>query len=234
MGACNSCTSKVRSALLELPVFQHEAGFYLAPGRSGAGAVSTERSIGINVSALDFSMATELLRVLHSWEVIIRNDRNLTRPALLVRGPTIEAEVHETCTFHIIHLDWSLTQEWAKEFADEVNELHAKGKSAAKRFSEQPRRIPCPTDDCKRFVVIDVEHLMEEVQCLGCRERWSVLRLVALAMLNERRRFFLDVEAIALWLGITERAVYQIIKAHAVSQRGKLYDLSEIVKLRSA
>tara|TARA_R110000822_G_scaffold1273_9_gene5803 strand:+ start:911 stop:1651 length:741 start_codon:yes stop_codon:yes gene_type:complete len=232
-GACNSCTSKVRRELNELPDFQYESGFYIEPGRSGSGSPTSERSIGVNISALDFSMATDLLRTLHSWEVIIRNDRHLTPPALLRKEHTIDLEVQKTCNFHCVHLDWSLEQSWAVDFANEVHDLHARGKSAAKRFSEQPRRIPCPTDDCKRFVVIDVQHLMQDVNCLGCKQSWSVLRLVALAMNNERRRFFLDVEAIALWLGITERAVYQIIKNHQVDQRGKLYDLSAIVRLRT-
>ena len=232
-GACRTCFMKVKSSLVELPDLHFEAQMFITPSRSGSGKVSAERSIGVNVAALDFSMATELLRTLHSWEVIIRADRKLTPPALVPKEPTIDAEVQVTVDFHCSHLDWSLTQEWAVEFAGEVYGLHSKGRSAAKRFTEQARRIPCPTDDCKKFVVIDVENLMDDVSCFGCKESWSVLRLIALAMSNPDKKFYLDVEAIAAWIGTTERTVYNLIKTHKVERRGSLYDLSAIIKGRN-
>jgi len=233
-GACRICFMKVKSSLTELPDLHFEAQMFISPGRSGSGKASAERSIGVNVAALDFSVATDLLRILHSWEVIIRSDRRLTPPALVPKERTIDAEVQATVDFHCSHLEWSLAQEWAVEFAGEVYGLHAKGRSAAKRFSEQARRIPCPTDDCKRFVVIDVENLMDDVRCFGCKQSWSVLRLIALAMSNPNRKFYLDVEAIAAWMGTTERTVYNLIKANKVERRGSLYDLSAIIKARNS
>jgi hypothetical protein len=229
---CRSCHKSVKGWLTVIPDLQQEAGFYITPGRSGNGAVTAERSIGVNVNALDYSMATELLGILHSWESQIRSARQLTPPALLVKEPTIEAEVDATCTFHIAHLDWTLQQEWAKDFHDEVKEQHSKGMAAAKRFVEQPRRIPCPTDDCHKFVVIDAENLMSDVTCFGCRQSWTVLRLVALAMSNPTRKFFLDVEAIALWLGLSQRQVYKIIKANKIERNGQLYDLAGVIQAR--
>jgi hypothetical protein len=59
-----------------------------------------------------------------------------------------------------------------------------------------------------------------------------VLRLVALAMSNPSRKFFLDVEAIALWLGITQRQVYKIVKANNIERRGSLYDLAGVIANR--
>jgi len=233
-GACRICFMKVKSSLTELPDLHFEAQMFISPGRSGSGKASAERSIGVNVAALDFSVATDLLRILHSWEVIIRSDRRLTPPALVPKERTIDAEVQATVDFHCSHLEWSLAQEWAVEFAGEVYGLHAKGRSAAKRFTEQARRIPCPTDDCKRFVVIDVENLMDDVRCFGCKQSWSVLRLIALAMSNPNRKFYLDVEAIAAWMGTTERTVYNLIKANKVERRGSLYDLSAIIKARNS
>ena len=229
---CRGCHKSVRGWLTVIPDLQQEAGYYITPGRSGNGAVTAERSIGVNVNALDYSMATELLGILHSWESLVRSARQLTPPALLVKEPTIEAEVDATCTFHIAHLDWTLQQEWAKDFHDEVKEQHSKGMAAAKRFVEQPRRIPCPTDDCHKFVVIDAENLMSDVTCFGCRQSWTVLRLVALAMSNPTRKFFLDVEAIALWLGLSQRQVYKIIKANKIERNGQLYDLAGVIQAR--
>ena len=227
--ACIRCLARVRAALAELPELHWQAGFFLQPGRTGSGIVSAERSIGINVNALDFVMANDLLTILHSWEKVIREDRRLTPPALVPREPTIEAEVQVTCDFHLTHLEWSMSQVWALEFVGEVLGLHAKGRAAAKQFKEQVRRIPCPTDDCKKFVVIDVENLNTDVTCFGCKQSWTVLRLVALAMSNPNRKFFLDVEAIALWLQMTQREIYRIIKKFNIERRGKMYDLSAII-----
>jgi hypothetical protein len=229
---CRHCRLALSAWLIEIPALQYEAGFYIEPGRSASGAVSAERSIGVNVNALDYSMATELLAILHSWESMIRSARQLTPPALLKREPTIDAEVQAACDFHLAHLEWTLGQEWVDDFFNEVKELHSKGMAAAKRFVEQPRRIPCPTDDCRKFVVIDAENLMSDVTCFGCRQSWTVLRLVALAMSNPTRKFFLDVEAIALWLGLTQRQVYKIIKANKIERNGQLYDLAGVIASR--
>jgi hypothetical protein len=229
---CRSCFGRLRAILRELPQLQFEAGFYLEPSRTGSGAVTAERSIGINVNALDFSMATDLLAILHSWESLIRRERQLTPPALVAKERTIDAEVLATCEFHIAHLSWTLQQSWALDFAGEVWGLHARGRAAAKKFKEQARRIPCPTDDCKKFVVIDVEQLSQDVSCFGCKQSWSVLRLVALAMSNPNRRFFLDVEAISAWLQMTQREVYRLVKKFDIEKRGSTYDLQAIMKAK--
>jgi hypothetical protein len=222
-------TKKVWLQLTAIPRLQKLASNHLMPARSGSGSVSAERSIGINVAALDYSMAKETLDILHGWESMIREARQLTPPALVKAESTTEAEVEATCRFHLAHLDWSLQQDWAKDFAAEVGEIHAKGMAATKQFIEQPRRIPCPTDECRKFVVIDAENLMDDVSCFGCKQSWSVLRLVALAMSNPNKKFYLDVEAIALWLGITQRQVYKIIRANKIERKGSLYDLASIL-----
>ena len=231
-GACGNCHRRMRQALTEIPDLHYQAGYFLTPSRGGDGGASAERSIGVNVNALDYVLATDLLSILHSWEAIIRKDRALTPPALVAKEPTIEAEVLATCEFHIAHLEWSLSQPWVVEFSGEVSMLHAKGRAAAKQFKEQARRIPCPTDDCKKFVVIDVDNLTADVSCFGCKQSWSVLRLVALAMSNPNRKFFLDVEAIALWLQMTQREIYRIIRKFKIERQGQMYDLAAIIEAK--
>lgn len=231
-GTCNKCRSSIVLWIGQIPALHKEASDFITPGRSGSGAVTAERSIGVNVNALDFSMANELLGILHSWEAEIRSARHLTPPALLVKEKSVELEVAKACKFQLAHIDWTLLQEWAGDFVNEIKEQHAKGMGAAKRFVEQPRRIPCPTDDCGRFIAIDAERLMADVSCFKCKQSWTVLRLVALAMSNPNRRFYLDVEAIALWLGISQRQVYKIAKAANIEHKGSLYDLSAIIAAR--
>ena len=230
---CKKCYSSLKFALTELPELQQGAAGFVTPGRSGSGSPSTERSIGFNVNALDYSMGKELLGVLHRYEALIRRSRSLTPPALLKREATVEKEVAATVSFHLAHLEWTVQQDWLEDFAGLIKELHSKGLATNKRFIEQPRRIPCPTDDCKANIVIDIENLLAGVTCYKCRTSWTLYRLLALAMSNPDRRFWLDADAICLWMNITKVELNKIVRDYNVPTKNGLYDISAIAKARS-
>ena len=230
---CRKCESNLKDNLSEIPELQSEAKGFLVPGRTGSGSPTNERSIGFNVSAMDYSMATDLLHMLHKYEAMIRKGRNLTPPALLKREPSIDEEVAATIRFHLTHLGWSLQQDWIGDFAGEVKELHAKGLSVNKRFIEKPRRIPCPTDECKAHVVIDIERILSEISCLKCRTQWTLYRLIQLAMANPNRRFWLDEDAICLWLNISKRDLKKIVNTYKIPKRNGLWDIAAITKVRN-
>jgi hypothetical protein len=219
--------------LTELPELQQGAASYVTPGRSGSGSPSTERSIGFNVNALDYSMGKELLGTLHKYEALIRRGRSLTPPALLKREATVELEVAATVSFHLAHLEWTVQQDWLEDFAGLIKELHSKGMATNKKYIEQPRRIPCPTDECKAHIVIDIENLMAGVTCHKCRTSWTLYRLLALAMNNPNRTFWLDIDAICLWMNITKIQLNKIVKDHNIPTKHGLYDISAIAKARS-
>ena len=230
---CRRCEETLRDQLSDIPTLQQEAKGFLVPGRTGSGSRNSERSIGFNVAAMDYSTAVDTLPMLHKYEAMIRRARNLTPPALLKREPSIEAEVAATAQFHITHLGWTLQQDWIGDFAREVKVIHSKGLSVTKTFIEKPRRIPCPTDGCKAHVVIDMENLLADVNCLKCKTSWTLYRLIQLAMDNPNRRFWLDIEAICLWLNMTKREVLKAVDTHGVPKRNGLYDLASIVKVRN-
>lgn len=230
---CKRCESTLRTSISELPELQQEAKGFIVPGRSGNGSPSTERSIGFNVNALDYSMGKELLEVLHKYEAVIRRGRSLTPPALLKREPSIDLEVSTTVKFHLAHLDWTVQQNWVVDFAGLIKELHTKGMATTKRFIQQPRKIPCPTDECKAHIVIDVENLMAGVSCHKCRTSWTMYRLLALAMNNPNRTFWLDIDAICLWMNLSKTDLNKIVKQHKIPVKNGLYDISAIAKARS-
>jgi hypothetical protein len=223
----------LKSNLAELPELQQGAASYVTPGRSGSGSPSTERSIGFNVNALDYSMGKELLGVMHKYEALIRRGRSLTPPALLEREATVELEVAATVSFHLAHLEWTVQQDWVEEFAGLIKELHSKGMATNKKFIEQPRRIPCPTDECRSHIVIDIENLLAGVTCHKCRTSWTLYRLLGLAMNNPNRTFWLDIDAICLWMNITKIDLNKIVRDHNVPMKNGLYDISAIAKARS-
>ena len=223
----------LKSNLTELPELQQGAASFVSPSRSGSGSPSTERSIGLNVNALDYSMGKELLGLLHKYEALIRRGRSLTPPALLDREATVELEVAATVSFHLAHLEWTVQQDWVEEFAGLVKELHSKGMACNKKFIEQPRRIPCPTDECRSHIVIDIENLLAGVTCHKCRTSWTLYRLLALAMNNPNRTFWLDIDAICLWMNITKIDLNKIVREHNIPMKNGLYDISAIAKARS-
>lgn len=230
---CRRCENILRESISDIPTLQSEAKGFLVPGRTGSGSPTSERSIGFNVAAMDYSMAVDILPMFHKYEALIRRGRNLTPPALLQRQPSTEAEVAATAQFHVTHLGWTLQQDWVGEFAREVKEIHAKGLSVTKAFIEKTRRIPCPTEDCKGKIAIDIEQILADVHCLKCRNTWTLYRLLQLAMANPNKRFWLDEEAICLWLNITKRELMKIVDIHEIPKRNGLFDISAIVKVRN-
>ena len=94
----------LKDNLAEIPSLQTDAKNFLVPGRTGSGSPTNERSIGFNVSAMDYSMGADILSVLHRHEAVIRRGRNLTPPALLKRKSSIDGEVAATVSFHLSHL----------------------------------------------------------------------------------------------------------------------------------
>jgi hypothetical protein len=230
---CKKCYSSLKSALTELPALQQGAAGFVTPGRSGSGSPSTERSIGFNVNALDYSMGKELLGVMHKYEALIRRGRALTPPALLKREATVELEVAATVSFHLAHLEWTVLQDWLEDFAGQIKELHNKGMAINKNFTEKPRRIPCPTDECRSHIAIDIENLLAGVRCHKCRTSWTLYRLLALAMNNPNRTFWLDIDAICMWMNISKTDLNKIVRQHNIPIKHGLYDISAIAKARS-
>ena len=231
---CRRCEETLRGQLSDIPTLQQESKGFLVPGRTGTGSRNSERSLGFNVAAMDYSTAVDTLPMLHKYEAMIRRARNLTPPALLKREPSTEAEVAATAQFHITHLGWTLRQDWCGEFARDVKVIHSKGLSVTKAFIEKPRRIPCPTDECKNHIAIDIERMLSGVTCLKCRTSWTLYRLIQLAMDNPNRRFWLDMDAICLWLSLTKREVLKIVEIHEIPKKNGLYDIAAIVKTRSS
>ena len=60
---CLRCLATCKVELNNLPHLLIQAGDYLQPGSGGRGSSSGERTIGVNVSALDFVQGADLLHL---------------------------------------------------------------------------------------------------------------------------------------------------------------------------
>ena len=236
---CQGCAVRLRQRIADLPSLHTEAHYCLQPQRGGHGTNSGEMTIGVNLHALDFVAGNQIFGVLHNWERVIREERQLTPVALLPKLPTVEAEVAWTVAFHLSHLDWTLEQLWVDEFAREVAELHTIGMTAARRYLDPVKRIPCPADlpddegVCGAFVAVKGDDLLEPVICKRCKTSWTPARLVAVALSDPSTHIWLDIEAISQWVGISERQARRIIATHKLQRKGQLIELQAFIEAKS-
>ena len=230
-GICHRCHSKIHRQLDDIYEFWLTAHDELLPGRSGSGGRSSERTIGLNVAALSFITGSDILGLLHEWEKLIRQDRNLTRPAFL-KKESLAIEISNAIKFAQTHLQWSATQPWIGDFAKELKNLHSLGMSAAKCFLEKTRKIECPAETsegiCNNLLKINEQDPMEIFECRKCQSQWTTLRLVAVALSDPNRKVWLDAEAIAKWIGVSERHVRRIAQRNNISKKGNLYDVNGV------
>lgn len=225
-------------SLTLIPKFSHLAGECLIPGSGGHGSSSGERTIGINVTALDFNMGT-FLPILWSWESMIRAERQLTAPAHLKALPTKQDEIVATCQFHLAHLEWILEQDWAGDFAFEVNQLKAQGMIASRQTVEQTSKISCPGErsdglPCGRSLRLSADDFATLIYCTGCKTEWTALRLIAVKMADRTQKWWIDLEAASNYLAISERHLRRLVKTHKIAKKGQLYDLHAMLDARSA
>ena len=230
---CNRCQSKIHSQLDDLLAFWVGAHDELLPGKSGNGGRSSERTIGLNVAALSFIAGHDILAFLHGWESIIREDRRLIPPALVPKPATLEIEIRDAIAFAQLHLPWSGDQSWISDFAKELREIHGQGMAAARQFVEKTRKIPCPAETgegaCSNLLTINAEDPLEIFECRRCKSQWTTLRLIAVAM-SSKQAVWLDAEALAKWMGISERHVRRLAQKHHLPKRGELYEAHAMIE----
>lgn len=232
-GLCLNCEKRIRTMLDDLYDFWDAAHNQLQPSR-GSGGRSSELSIGINVAALSFIGGQDILGFLHQWEAWIRQDRKLMPPALIPKPNSLTKEIEDAIKFAQTHLEWSALQDWFSDFQSELKQLHGQGRAAAKIYVEKKKRIPCPGDTndglpCGFMLTIrQDQEMLDLFTCRKCKTEWTSLRLVAVALSNPMQEVWLDIEAIANWLNISERHCRRLAKAHGVSRRGRLFNLKEM------
>ena len=230
---CNRCHSKIHSQLDDLIAFWVGAHDELLPGRTGSGGRSSERTIGLNVAALSFIAGHDILAFLHGWERVIREDRGLTPPALIPKPDSLESEIRDAVSFAQVHLIWSGQQEWISDFAKELRDIHGQGMAAARQFVEKTRKIPCPAETgegaCFNLLTINADDPLDVFQCKRCKSQWTTLRLIAVAM-SGKQAVWLDGEALAKWMGISERHVRRLAQKHHLQKRGELYEAHAMIE----
>jgi hypothetical protein len=172
---CDQCARVTRERLSKIPVLYVEASAYLEPGRGGSGSSGSERTIGVNLAALEFRQSFATLAILEDWERTVRvkslgqveldgqeregeievDENGLIVTMLrspfsnerpVVRRGSIEERVKGVCEFLLAHMRWLTSYEAAGDFAADVAKIHAQGMAATRQIEEKASRIRCPAD----------------------------------------------------------------------------------------
>ena len=231
--ACDPCQHTMRVQLGEICDYQALAADNLVPGQGGDGR-ATERTLGVNLAALDLVGAFDAIAVLESWERIWREDYGLTPygPASAQRltsmtqakpDPDIEgvlqpgmeptrATLLGIVGFLQAWLTKSCTEHPAiDEFAREVRTLHRTCQQAAGQARRSAWRVTCPADtddgECSTQLRVSGEDFGGHISCRGCGTTWPVDRLLHVVASSQHAELWLDPEAASEWLGISERTL---------------------------
>lgn len=234
---CPRCENRLSDNLKDLIQLHKEAHYCLQPQKGSSNSNSGEPTSGVNLHALDFVAGHRIFNILHEWEKLIRHERKLTLPAFIPTYGNVEEEVKATVLFHLTHLDWSIQQPWIDSYVIEINELHSFGMTAARRFLDPVKRLPCPVDledgsICNGLVAIKGNDVLETVQCNKCKTSWSAARLIAVAMSDPRLEIWLDAEAIGEWVGLGERQVLRVVAKNNIPKKGALIELQSFIRAR--
>lgn len=247
---CELCAKDTRQRLAEIPKLYAEASDELIPGRGGYGSSGSEMSIGVNIAALDFLNASDLLGKFWAWEQTVRlkslGEKDIDENPI-VHGGTMEFKVQTVCDFLMVHFEWLSRYEAAGDFVRDVADEYGKGMGAARRFVEKVTRIKCPTIlemsidgdmksvTCNHSLVLK-EDIFADIRCRGCDAVWTSAGLIRVALKTPGYVIWMDSESIASLMGITSRYVRMIADEFKVKPRGKrgekVYDLIEMSALR--
>lgn len=237
---CAACATRLGDDLAAIVDLASMAAAWVVPGSTGAsGARSVPSSRPpLNVEALDPALASvpghdaPLLVLLEEWERMTRQMRGMAPygPASVARSavgartgqgatdPT-HATLTAVCAFLRAQVEWMTTTVDfpLEDFAAEIRECVG----ALRRWDLDAQHlgtmVRCPTltdtGECGyRLRYADVH---EDVTCRRCGTTRSAMTLAAVAM-ADGREVWLDPEAAASWLGVSERTL------HRMAQRGQI------------
>lgn len=232
--ACHRCQNMMRLQLGEICDYQAMAADNLIPGQGGDGR-ATERTLGVNLAALDLVGAFDAIAILESWERIWREDYGLAPygPASAERDPRARATLLGIVGFLQAWLTKSCTEHPAiDEFARELRHLHRMCQQAAGHTMRAAWRVTCPTDvedgECGTQLRVSGEDFGGHVTCRGCHTTWPVDRLLHVVATSRHAELWLDPEAASEWLGVHAGTLRKWASQGRIRREGGRYEVHSL------
>ena len=235
---CPRCVATCKKQLRVLAELHKFAGMSLRPGNGGRGSRSGNRTIGLNVDALDFSQGKELVDILSDWKDLLWDELGLEEDF----GPFIKSRASSTYSvpnlvnFLLVHfIDLIKNEELAETFMVEIRKLYIAGMKAGGFIEPERMRIKCPSDFreqiCNAVLQINESDLTAIVQCRRCKAIRTVEQLLRLMLSIPDSRYWLDAESIAQYLPkLNARKVRYYGKKWHIPKWGSLYEIGKFIE----
>lgn len=234
---CTRCRDRMRSQLRDLPELYALAGGELSPGASTGGS-GTEASLGLRVAALDLRQGGDVIGVLASWDKAwadwyqdapavdwTRRSRHHSDPVgrtLIDICARIDAQLDRACA-----VDTGIDV-----FAQELNDLHAAARIAARTTGSRHQEVTCPADRdagiCGARIRISGLELHDVVYCPRCQSRWELHRLLLVAASDREAGVWLPVDDVALLIGVSKPTLNRWAKDGRVQREHGLFELQSV------
>jgi hypothetical protein len=233
---CLACVRKTDRNLAEIVTFYALTENELLPGKTGGGK-SPERSIGIRIDALDFLAGYAILDVLESWERYLRETYNLGPFGPASAARTAGKQQTPTALTETVRFLRTWLPQASKDFdaiddlVTEIRDAHREAERVARQNRAATWRVTCPTltdsGDCGTLLVVPPD-LEETVTCKTCATRWSVDRLLTITANEKSGGVWLDPEACALRLGVSEVTLRRWAREGRIERKAGRYDLTSV------
>lgn len=234
---CTRCRDRMRTQIRDIPELYALAGGELSPGASTGGS-GTEASLGLRVAALDLRQGSDVIGVLASWDKAwadwyqdtpavdwTRRSRHRSDPVgrtLLDICARIDALLDRACA-----IDAGIDV-----FAQELNDLHAAARIAARTTGSRQQEVTCPADQeagiCGARIRISGLELDDVVYCPRCQSRWELHRLLLVAASDRDAGVWLPVDDVALLIGISKPTLNRWAKDGRVQREHGLFELQSV------
>lgn len=237
--ACDRCQTNMRHQLTDIPRFAAMASERLEPRQGGSRG--TERGFGLSMAALEASCGFDAIAVLECWVRDWRYTYGLVQYGVVSEGLSLTELLNEICSFLTTWLPRSCEEHLAIDlFASELRQQWASMREGAGETPANSWVIPCPADIqttvdgqttvglCGTPIKIADPDFDAEVNCRSCKTHWKVSRLLYVGASANAGGIFVDPEAAAAYLGVTERTLRQwATKGKIKRERGR-YDITAI------
>jgi hypothetical protein len=173
---CTGHIQQGRTILRELSGLDDQLAVIAAPsGQASQGSRNAEKPIPYHEKAANHRRT--LRGCLVGWCRTVVTERDLD-PEWLT------GDTAEMTTFLARHHDWSVNQQWAEEYAEDLREIHAVARGLlSRRPLGEATRVQCPANGCEGMLIApfrDAELLnrddLDSVK-LACRECGWIVRV---------------------------------------------------------
>ena len=237
--ACSRCEANMRHQLADIPRFASLASQRLEP-RPG-GQRGTERGFGLSMAALEASCGFDAVSVLECWVRDWRETYGLVQWGIVSEDIPQAALLTDICSFLNTWLARACEGHLAIDlFATELRQQWAAMREGAGETPANSWVIPCPADVeknmggevivqlCGTPIKIKDADFDAEVTCRSCRQHWKVSRLLYVGASAKASGIYVDPEAAAHYLGVTERTLRTWARQGKIKRERGRYDITAL------